>query len=189
MHDLGPATRTVADLVGGVREDQLDAGTPCPDFAVRDLLDHLDGLCLAFTQAARKDPLGGTPSVDGARLGDDWRTTIRARLAELAEAWRDPQAWTGETKAGDIDLGGDQAGQVVLNEVVAHGWDLARATGQDYRVDDTSVEAASALVSLFSGPGTEEMRGEAFGAEMAVADDATALDRLIAMNGRDPHWS
>ena len=189
MIDLGPATRTVADVVRNVTDDQLTAPTPCPEYTVADLLDHLDGLSLAFTGAARKQPLDGAGEGRGDRLGDGWRERIAGRLDELAEAWRDPDAWTGMTAAGGVEMPGEQSGLVAANEVVTHGWDLAVATGQEYAVDPASVAAAIAFVSLFSGPGTEEMRGDTFGPEVAPPADASALDELIALTGRDPRWT
>ena len=55
MYDLHPATRTLANLVVAVDDSQLDRPTPCPDYAVGDLLDHIGGLALAFAAAARKE--------------------------------------------------------------------------------------------------------------------------------------
>jgi hypothetical protein len=60
--DLGHAAREVARLSDGVTEDQLAGPTPCPDYPVAALLDHLMGLSLAFTWAARK-----TTGTEGAR--------------------------------------------------------------------------------------------------------------------------
>jgi uncharacterized protein (TIGR03086 family) len=189
MIDLGQATRAVADVVRKVRDEQLTAPTPCPKYTVADLLDHIDGLCLAFTGAARKQPLSGAGEGRGDRLGEGWRERIAGRLHELAEAWRDPAAWTGMTAAGGVEMPGEQTGLVAANEVVTHGWDLAMATGQVYAVDPASVEAATGFVSLFSGPGTEGMRGDVFGPEVAAPADASPLEELIALTGRDPRWT
>jgi uncharacterized protein (TIGR03086 family) len=93
MHpDLTKATETLAGVVAGIGDDQLGAPTPCRDVTVADLLDHVDGLCLAFTAAAAKDLDTGTqpPSADGSRLGAGWRTRIPGRLAGLAAALAPP---------------------------------------------------------------------------------------------------
>src|SRR3984957_17256930 len=134
MLDLTPATEIVARVVADIDDDQLGGPTPCLGTCVADLLDHLDGLCLAFTAAAAKDLASGSqgPSADGSRLGPDWRMRLSGRLAQLASAWQDETAWAGLTRAGGVDLPGEVAARVAINEVVVHGWDIAAATGHDY---------------------------------------------------------
>jgi uncharacterized protein (TIGR03086 family) len=190
--DLEPAARRLADLVGGVPDELLDASTPCPAYTLGDLLDHIGGAALAFTGAAVKDLGDATsqgPSGDASRLSDDWRTRIPRDLVALADAWRDPAAWTGMTKAGGVELPGEVAGLVALDEIVVHGWDVARATGQAYDCDAASLEAVQAFVSQFSEPGQEEMRAGLFGPVVEVAEDAPLLERVIGLTGRDPAWS
>jgi uncharacterized protein (TIGR03086 family) len=190
--DLEPASRRLADLVAGVPDDLLDAPTPCPAYTVGDLLDHVGGAALAFTGAAVKDTGDVTsqgPSGDASRLSDDWRKHIPSDLVALAAAWRDPDAWTGMTKAGGVELPGEVAGLVALDELVIHGWDIARATGQAYDVDAATLEAVQAFVSQFSEPGQEEMRAGLFGPVVEVPEDAPLLDRVIGLTGRDPAWS
>src|SRR3954468_22951903 len=100
MIDLAPATRALTDLLQGIRAEQLSAPTPCEQLTVGDLVDHVDGLSMAFTAAARKTvlPDGSGQSMNASRLGDDWRERIPERLAELTEAWRNASAWQGMTK-------------------------------------------------------------------------------------------
>jgi uncharacterized protein (TIGR03086 family) len=190
MHDLEPATKALAGLVGGVRDDQLAGPTPCRDTSLGDLLDHVDGLALAFTSAASKTPLtGGSqgPSADGSRLGPDWRQRITDRLAALAQAWRDPDAWTGTTQAGGVELPGEVAGLVALDEVVVHGWDIAAASGQDFACDPELLEAVHEFVRASAAENPQGTPG-LFGPPVPVTDDAPLLDRLIGLTGRDPSW-
>lgn len=189
--DLGPAAQQLATLVRNVPDDMLGAPTPCPDYTVGDLLDHIDGLAKAFTWAATKSSLDMepvSPLGDAARLQPDWRQRIPADVEVLAEAWRDPAAWTGMTKAGPVDLPGEIGGLVALDEIVVHGWDVARATGQPFDVDPVTLQAVHDLVIQFSGPGTEEQRAGGFGPEIAVPADAPLLDRVLGMVGREPGW-
>ena len=88
MLDLEPATLEVARLLDGVREDHLDAPTPCADTSVAALLDHLMGLSLAFTWAAHKTaPVldrGAAPGPGRAtaeHLDPDWRSVLPAGSA------------------------------------------------------------------------------------------------------------
>ncbi|MFF8576963.1 TIGR03086 family metal-binding protein [Streptomyces sp. NPDC015140] len=188
--DLGPQTRVLARLAEGVSDARLADPTPCPDLAVRNLLGHLTGLAVAFRDAARKD-LGATtdtaPESSVPDIGPGWREELAGALGELAVAWRDPGAWTGMTRAGGIDLPGDVAGAVVADELVVHGWDLARATGQEYRPDPAALQAAYGLLSAAA----EEADRDAgmFGPVVAVPDDAPLLERAVGLSGRDPGWS
>ena len=190
MLDLEPATRTLARLVVSVRDDQLDAPTPCTETRLGALLDHVDGLSQAFTAAATKTALevgSQAPSADATRLGPDWRSRIPERLATLAEAWRDPGAWTGMTEAGGVELPGEVAGFVALNEVIVHGWDVAVASGQPYSCDEALVEGALRFVrpAVLENPnGSPGL----FGPPVPVPDDAPMLDRLLGFTGRDPSW-
>ena len=189
MLDLSPATGMLSELVSHIGEDQLGAPTPCRDTAVADLLDHLDGLCLAFTAAAAKDRVAGSqaPSADGSRLGPDWRTRIPGRLAQLARAWQDETAWVGLTRAGGVDLPGEMAGRVAINEVVVHGWDIAAATRHDYACETELVQAAYAFVQSAVAQNPDGSPG-LFGPPVTVPDTAPLLDRLIGLTGRDPAW-
>jgi uncharacterized protein (TIGR03086 family) len=190
--DLGPAAQRMADLIRGVPDELLGAPTPCPAYTLGDLLDHIGGAALAFTGAARKDVGDVTaqgPSADASHLGDDWRERIPRDLAALAAAWRDPDAWTGMTRAGGVDLPGEVAGLVALDELVIHGWDVAQASGQAYEVDRPTLDAVHEFVAQFSEPGQEAMREGLFGPVVDVAEDAPLLDRVIGLTGRDPAWS
>ena len=185
--DLGPVTSTVAELVHNVRDDQLDDPTPCPAMSVADLLDHIGGLSLAFTAAARKvrPPGGGSPSPDGSRLEEGWRDRIARQLLDLGQSWNDPAAYAGTTQAGPIEMPADQAALVALDEVTVHGWDLARATGQEYAPDPAAVEACLGFVAAFDAP----TDGSLFGPPVDVPAHASTLDKLLGATGRDPAWT
>jgi uncharacterized protein (TIGR03086 family) len=187
MIDPTQACQRTADVLANVTDDQLGAPTPCERLRLRDLVAHVGGLALAFTAAARKEfgPLTDTPPVEGVPLDEDWRMAYPARLAELAQAWREPAAWTGMTRAGGVDFPGEVGGIVALTEVVIHGWDVAAATGQDYDVDPATLDAVLPHVTAIAAQGPVE---GLFGPAVPVAEDAPALDRAIALSGRDPSW-
>lgn len=188
MLDLEPETLRMASLLAGVSDEGLVAPTPCADYTLGDLVDHIDGLALAFTVAARKEHGATTaepPPGSGSRLSKTWRTQVTARLATLAGVWRDEDAWQGMTRAGGIELPAEVAGAVVLNELVIHGWDVARASGQEYIPDPRSVEACLTLVSQQVASGDPTPYGPTFD----VAPGASAFDRLIGLSGRDPDWA
>ena len=184
--DFDPATTTMARLVRGVTDEQLSDPTPCPDYTVADLVDHIGGLAYAFTASAVKGEVpeeGG--SGDGSRLEDGWRDRIITQLGELAKAWRDPASYDGITMAGPIEMPADVAALVALDEVVVHGWDLARATGQRYEPDAADVAAILPFLEAFAS--AEGVPG-LFGPAVAVPADAPAFDRALGLSGRDPGW-
>jgi uncharacterized protein (TIGR03086 family) len=188
MIDLTAACKQTADVIANVTDDQLTAPTPCAKFSVGDVLHHVGGLAVAFAAAARKDrgPLTGRPpAVSAEQLDQDWRTSYPARLAELSQAWNDPGAWQGMSRIADIEMSAEAVGLVGLTEVVIHGWDLARATGQTYAVDPVTEEAVLANVAQFAAQGPVE---GLFGPAVAVSDDAPVLDRIMALSGREPGW-
>ena len=185
--DLGPATTTLAELVRSVGDDDLGRPTPCTEYSVGDLVDHLGGLALAFTGAARKEPVPGAEeggSGDASRLEPGWRERIAADLDSLAEAWREPSAYDGMTVAGPVEMPGEVAAAVVLNEVVVHGWDLASALGRPFEAAPEDVEACLGFVRPFSTPGAAADRGDAFGEVLDVPPGATPLVELLALLGR-----
>jgi uncharacterized protein (TIGR03086 family) len=189
--ELEPATSRLSAIVRGVPDGMLDAPTPS-DVSVAALLDHIQTFAAAFAAAARKDsegPVGPPPPPDPSHLAADWQESIPRALAELARAWRAPDAWTGMTKIGGMDMPGEAAGIVALDEVVLHGWDLAHATGQPYEVETDVLEPLLGFVTHMAEPGMVAARDGLFGPVVAVPDDAPLLDRVVGLAGRDPGWT
>ncbi|MFE3325734.1 TIGR03086 family metal-binding protein [Streptomyces sp. NPDC059176] len=189
MPDLGPVAAGMARLARHVDDARLGDPTPCPEYAVRELLAHVVGLSAAFRDAARKD-FGATTDKDPGTvtwvLGEDWRSRLPELLDDLVAAWRHPEAWDGDTRAGGIALPAALAGRVALNELLVHGWDLARSTGQSYDPDERELRVSYALMApAAQDPG----RGGMFGPVVAVPDDAPLLDRVVALSGRRPDWT
>jgi uncharacterized protein (TIGR03086 family) len=186
--DLAPQAAEVARTVAGVRDDQLTAPTPCTDTSVAALLDHIMGLTVAFRLAAGKSSLAGGPRADADNLAADWRTRLPEQLEALVASWREPAAWEGTTEVAGVRMPAPEIAVVALNEVLIHGWDLAVATGQDYRADDTSVRACLDFAVEFA-KGAPEARDAMYAPVVPVADDAPEFDRLLGQTGRAPGWT
>ena len=191
MIDPNPTIDRTRTVAASVRDDQLDAATPMPGTSVRELLNHLLGLTIAFRDAARKldGPTTSTPPAKVTEpLPEGWRALLDAQLLELAAAWREESAWQGTTKAGGADLPGEICGLVALDEVLIHGWDLARATEQAYTPTEAEAEAVLPIVT----PGAEDPdgrdRGDLFGPVVRVPSDAPSFDQVLGLAGRDPAW-
>ena len=189
--DHTAAARRMAELVALVPDDALGDPTPCADYTVAALLDHVAFFADAFARKGRKeadDPTAGPPPKgEASHLPPDWRTSMPASLAALADAWSRPEAWEGSSQAGGFDLPAEVVGLIALEELVVHGWDLARATGQPFEPSAADLEASEQMLRQFTGGDAPSPDGP-YGPARPVEDTASPLDRVIALSGRDPAW-
>jgi uncharacterized protein (TIGR03086 family) len=187
--DFAPPVRRIRGLLLGITDDHLRDPTPCPGWTVGDLLDHLTGLSWAFTQAAlKRTDAPGTdsppPRPSAANLSPQWRSRLPVVLEDLAIAWRSPSAWEGTARAGGVTMPAAAMGTVAVNELIMHGWDLARATGQEYAADPRILEQLIEFLSQGPREGTPGL----FGPVVETDDDADLLDQAVGLAGRNPHW-
>jgi len=190
------AVRAAADLastaLAAVTPDRLAAPTPCRDYDVRALVDHLAWAAVLSQRAAVRLPLehdGSSltpaPFLDGLPV-EQWAHRLPAELDTAADAWADPAAWEGETLMGAVPMPAAVVGPLMLAEFVLHGWDLARAVGAPYDVPAGLGEATLAAVEPLAQLGRD---GGWFGPAVPVADDAPAVDRALGLTGRAPRWN
>jgi uncharacterized protein (TIGR03086 family) len=161
-----------------------DSPTPCSDWSVRDLVNHIVGeqLWVPDMLAGRTIAEVGD-KFDGDQLGDDplhaWRESSGAARA----AWLQPGAVEATVHLSYGDERAEEYGWQMTTDLAVHGWDLATALGADAGIPD---ELASALlayaqpqVSLWSGTSM-------FADPVSVPDDAPPQSRLVALLGRQP---
>ena len=180
------SVETWADRVNAVRPEQWDLPTPCREWSVRDLTNHVTGEDRWTVPLMR----GSTPAevgdqLDGDLLGDD---PIRSSLAAAADA----TTVVRETLPSDepVHLSyGDEGRAEYLHQLAAdhlvHGWDLAVATGSDPRLDPTLVHEVADLVRRAGGDVPQRGCG---GRRAAGVADGDAQAALLAGFGRDPAW-
>jgi uncharacterized protein (TIGR03086 family) len=190
--DLRPAADRLGALIAEVPDEALDRSTPCRDYRVADLLDHIAGVTVAFGGAAVKatgpsSAMG--PAGDAANLPADWRVSVPRRLQGLAEVWQDSEAWSGMTRVGGTELPSEVAGIVTFGELSVHGWDLAQATGMAFAPDPDGVGPLFELVRQTFEGGNDARRGPAFGPAVPVAETEPIFDQTLGLLGRDPRWS
>ena len=103
-------------------------------------------------------------------------------------AWQEDGATEGMTQFGPGEYDAGIAAQITLFKEVAHGWDLAAATGQ---TPDVSSELGEAVLQIAQMLCNDEQRGEGkpFRTEVSVADNASSLEKALGLTGRDPNWS
>jgi uncharacterized protein (TIGR03086 family) len=179
---LDAAAREAVPVVRGMGEDQLGKRTPCAEYTVRDLLNHLFHVVIGFQALAAKKDADFTTTPD--YFSGDWRGRFADETVRLVEAWAAPGA--DEGVSGSMNFPARTVGNMVLLDLTVHAWDLARATGQDFTADAASVRALSALIEEM-GPTPREMK--VFGEPFPVPEGASAFDTLLAATGRDPQWS
>lgn len=171
-----------AALVDNVTRDQHRQPTPCPDYDVRTLVNHMVGWLRLFADSADERP----PSVEDPRAftTDDPGGELRAAADDVVRAWR-TRGTDRSVRFLTSELPGESLLGMTLMEYVTHGLDLARATGQAMPFTDDELETtlARAQANL-----PDEYRGEGmpFGPAVPVPDDAPAAHRLLGFMGRHP---
>ncbi len=167
--------------VATVRADQWDNPSPCARWTALEVVDHvieMHGVMLGRQLPRTDDPL----------------TDFREARRQVQQALDSDRARTEvSTPAGPMTLE-EHVDQVVSDDLVLHGWDLARATGQDDTIPAADVERlwASAtsvppeLMERFRTPGAFGPGIEVYGAEVEVPENASLRDRLLGYVGRDP---
>ena len=171
------AAEGAARVLAGVRPDQLGGSTPCTEWTVQDLVEHLVGstdYLLAATGAAGPDRTGPATASD-----------YRAGVARVLDALSRPGALDLRCPSPlgfEWSLAEATAGTFMDNLV--HTWDLATATGQDRKLDDELVEVC---IAMFLPDMPERGRaGGLVGPAVAVPSDASPQDRLLGAMGRQP---
>jgi uncharacterized protein (TIGR03086 family) len=178
---LETAAAGALPVVRGIDDGQLGDRTPCAEYDVQALLNHLFLVVVNFQALAAREEVdfGQEPEF----VTGDWRGRFGTETARLVKAWDAPGAEEGTT--GQMGLPARTVGLMVLGDLTVHAWDLARATGADFAPE------RSVLDEL--GPGLGAMAPQAremkmFGEPFPVGDGANAFERLLAVTGRDPGW-
>jgi len=173
---LGRLERTLGQtesIIAEIRPEQATLPTPCPQWTVRDIVEHIVGADLRnFTAVVQGETIDwGAPPEP---LGDDWVRQFRAGAHGLLATWGRPDAPAGRA---------DQQ----IAELAVRGWDLTTATGVDLGLDEEIAEHALAWSQGMLRP---QHRGpdKAVGREVPVPADAPAYARLAGWFGRDPGW-
>jgi len=184
--DLEPAGDTLLAIVARIEDRDLGRPTPCDGRTVGEMLEHLVLVTRMLGDAAEKrtGPLTEM-KVHGPHWPDlepGWRPALQEQIPSLVRAWRDESAWEGTTQAGALDIPGAVAGRITLDELVLHGWDLAKATEQDYSIDFVDEDILAASREFLRDVEASEPSAE-------PDDDLSVFDRMVRLSGRDPRWS
>ena len=169
------ALEVLQQVIGGVDDAHLDARTPCREYDVAALAEHLVDSVTRISAAARVTFAASTDPQVTRRVVDTGRAAV--------SGWRRRGVDGAVTFGGRSLAAGDLLGVIAL-EFVVHGWDLATAVGTSARVPDDLADDLLRLAHRTVTPQSRRVAG--FDQPVTVADDATPLDRLLAFTGRDP---
>ncbi|XRQ10118.1 TIGR03086 family metal-binding protein [Actinomadura welshii] len=171
-----------ARVARGVPQDRLGDPTPCAAFDLRELVNHLvlytsHGLEHRALRTEIPEELTERDFTADAGWADEYAVQLDRAIA----AWADPAVWDGEiagTPAADT-------AKMLIMEMALHGWDVAKATGQEYAV---SPDTGGSVLKIVDGYAEMYRRYEGF-ADPAPADEgASPFERAVAASGRDPRW-
>ncbi|MDR7086900.1 uncharacterized protein (TIGR03086 family) [Aeromicrobium panaciterrae] len=174
-------------LVVATPDNLWSAQSPCDDWDARGVVDHI-----VVMHDVMLRPVGLSPSAGPSVAEDPLRAFRRAR-ADVEALLTDSDIATRMTSspAGELSVS-EMVDQVISQDLVHHGWDLAMATGQDATMHPGDVEELLPVVASLPDevyiPGAYGPDIVVLGPKVAVPSDASAQDQLLGLLGRDPHW-
>ena len=172
-------------MIRGIRPDQTQRATPCPDWDVRALVNHIVFDVQTFGSMVEGGERG-SPNAD--LIADDWSAAFRRQAERLRQAWH-AKGINGTVKNQLGEFPATWAAMQHVADLAVHSWDVAVSTGQS--IDGFDQEVAEASLSWAKNSLKPEFRGpgKAFGDEVAVADDAPVYARLVGFFGRQPEYA
>lgn len=176
---LGCALDSVGALIARVREDQWSAPTPCSEWNVSRLVDHLIGMNRVFT--ALLDDAPPPPRPPAGHVEPDPVGAYGESAHALLRAFARPGTLDRHYAGPLGSASGAERLQIRLYDLLAHGWDLARATGQPVDLPDDLAEQSLAFARVqLAG----QSRAGRFGPALDTHNDEPAIERLVAFLGR-----
>jgi uncharacterized protein (TIGR03086 family) len=178
------STDRFGERVRAVGHDQWSAPTPCDEWDVRALVDHVATEQLwapHLLRGERLDEVGDR--YDGDVLGDDPVAAWDAAVASSVAAFSAPGALDGTVHLSYGDEAAREYTLQMLTDAAVHGWDLARAIGADEAIDD---DVAEHLVAAWTEREEMVRASGVFGDAVEIPDGAGPAHRLLALLGRRP---
>jgi uncharacterized protein (TIGR03086 family) len=173
LEQLGPH---LGGVVAGITPDQLDNPTPCADYDVRGVLEHMISGATMFAAAYR----GETPTDPDLR---DPLGRFHAVLGDLVDAVSAPGALDQTVAAPFGEVPGETFARFIVVDGLVHGWDMATATGQPYEPPDELVAAADEFARTAIDPLRD---GQTFADAVEPPAGASPIVRLACYTGRRP---
>ncbi|MFI6852479.1 TIGR03086 family metal-binding protein [Streptomyces sp. NPDC050416] len=182
---LAVARERAVPVVRAVPDEALSAPTPCADYDVKALVNHLFQVVVEFQKLAAKGESDFSTTPDRVGAGPDWRERFAEETDRLVAAWSAPGAEEGT--AGAWQMPARLVGAMALLDLTVHAWDLARATGQEYGADDALEPVLEQLAGTVAELAPTARSTGVFAEPVPLAEGASAFERLLAQTGRDPY--
>lgn len=184
---IADSAEEAARITAGVTPGQLTGPTPCPDYDTRALVNHL----VAYTGIGMECRARRRPHPEGLAERDftadpRWAADYAEALDRAVAAWADPAAWEGDISMGGTAMPAEAVAGMLFLELVLHAWDLAKATGQEYRAGDAT---AKLLLAVVQGQAELYRQYKGFGEPVEPPAGAGDLELALALSGRDPRWT
>lgn len=170
------------DLLEGTTKEMRGLPTPCSEYVVNDLVNHIVGWLQVFDADCNGRTYEGDASTYHCQ--DHPAIEFKAAATSLLDGWK-KFGFDRKIKMMGNEMPADMVFNMTVMEYLTHGWDLAIATGQPipYTEDEAKATFDRAVSTL---PAQYRGDGQPFGNIVAVADSASALDRLVGFMGREP---
>ena len=179
---LEAALANTTAMVAGIGGDQWENATPCASWNVRELVQHTVGVMANFAGgAADTGPVGDPMQFD---LGADAAATCAAVAADCVKNWAERGELSSTVSLGESEFPGEVALNINVLDAYVHGWDIARATGQDAKLDAELCRGLLAFAREAVPPAPRD--GGNFAEVVAVDGSASVQDELLAYLGRQP---
>ncbi|MFN0073507.1 MAG: TIGR03086 family metal-binding protein [Chloroflexota bacterium] len=171
-------------MMKNVTPDDSAKPTPCTEWDVKALANHMTGVCFMFATAAGGEAITsyGEPT---DLVGNDPASTYAGAAAAAIASWGKEGALEQTVTLPLGALPGSVAIQINFIDQLLHTFDLAKAIGHAHSIEDHLAEAGLATLNMLMSP---ERRGpgKPFGEEVQVSADASIQDRMLAFSGRQP---
>jgi uncharacterized protein (TIGR03086 family) len=178
------ASRVMQNTTPG---EALDGPTPCGDWDLHTLLNHT----ILWTSYSAERRAHGESVAEDLMSKDftaepGFREDYAQQISKAVSAWSDPKAWEGEIGVMGSATPAADVGAMLIMEMALHGWDVAKATGQDYHADEA---LAAALYDTVQAQAELFRKYQGFASPVETGPGATTFDRALALSGRDPDWT
>jgi len=180
-YGFAAVTQAIGDLLTATPADKSGNATPCPDFTVKELSEHI---ILVMRRVAALGRGEHWSSVEAEPQDGGWADSYREAAHQVMKAWTDETKLDGTYEVPWGEIPGGPLMYTYTAELAVHGWDLATATGAEFSIADDLLGGAHQAVLFIpaEGRGTPEMP---FGPVVDPGPDAPMLDRIAGWMGRN----